>query len=70
MWWKEWGERADLRDAFLAGYGRELNETERAGLRANSARGHLVQITWATQHGDFQFAEEGHTYLAKMRLES
>lgn len=70
MWWKEWRDRPDVRDAFLGGYGRDLNETEQAGLRANSARGHLVQIAWATEHGDLAFAEEGRSYLAKMRLES
>lgn len=70
MWWKEWRYRPDLRDAFLAGYGRQLDETEQAGLRANSARGHLVQIAWATQHGDVQFAAEGRSYLEQMRGES
>ena len=70
MWWKEWGDRPDLRDSFLAGYGRQLTETEQAGLRANSARGHLVQIAWATEHGDLNFANEGRSYLAKMRIES
>jgi Ser/Thr protein kinase RdoA (MazF antagonist) len=69
MWWKEWGDRPDLRHSFLAGYGRQLDETEQAGLRANSARGHLVQIAWATEHGDLDFAEEGRSYLAKMRLD-
>ena len=67
MWWREWLQRPDLRDAFLEGYGRELDETERAGLRANSARGHLVQIVWATAHGDLPFAEEGRVQLARLR---
>lgn len=66
---KEWAGRPDLRDGFLAGYGRQLDETEVAGFRANSASGHLIQIIWATQHRDLAFAEEGRTYLAKMRLE-
>ena len=68
MWWKEWHDRPDRRDGFLAGYGRELTATEQAGLRANSARGHLVQIAWATEHGDTAFADEGRSYLARMRL--
>jgi Ser/Thr protein kinase RdoA (MazF antagonist) len=67
MWWKEWAGRPDLRDHFLAGYGRQLDETEVAGFRANSARGHLIQIIWATQHRDLTFADEGRTYLARMR---
>lgn len=70
MWWKEWTHRPDLRDSFLAGYGRQLDETERAGFRANSARGHLVQIAWATAHGDLELAAEGRASLARMRLES
>ena len=67
MWWREWLERPDLRDAFLEGYGRDLDETELAGLRANSARGHLVQIAWATEHGDAPFAAEGRRQLARLR---
>ena len=67
MWWREWLDRPDLRDAFLEGYGRGLDETELAGLRANSARGHLVQIAWATQHGDTPFAAEGRVQLARLR---
>ena len=67
MWWREWLGRPDLRDAFLAGYGRTLDETELAGLRANSARGHLVQIVWATAHGDLPFAAEGRAALARLR---
>lgn len=39
-------------------------------LRANSARGHLVQIAWATEHVYLQFAEEGRANLATMRRES
>lgn len=67
MWWREWLDRPDLRDAFLEGYGRALTDVELAGLRANSARGHLVQIVWATQHGDAPFAAEGRAQLARLR---
>jgi Ser/Thr protein kinase RdoA (MazF antagonist) len=67
MWWREWLDRPDLRDAFLDGYGRALDETERARLRANSARGHVVQIIWATAHGDERFADEGRAQLARLR---
>ena len=67
MWWREWLDRRDLRDAFLEGYGRTLDETELAGLRANSARGHLVQIVWATEHRDHAFAAEGRAQLARLR---
>ena len=67
MWWREWLDRPDLRDAFVEGYGRALDETELAGLRANSARGHAVQIIWATAHGDLPFANEGRAALARLR---
>ena len=67
MWWREWLDRPDLRNAFLEGYGRDLDETELAGLRANSARGHLVQIVWATEHGDEPFADEGRRALRRLR---
>ena len=67
MWWREWLDRPDLRDAFFEGYGRQLDETETAGLRANSARGHVVQIIWATRHGDLPFADEGRAQLARLR---
>jgi Ser/Thr protein kinase RdoA (MazF antagonist) len=67
MWWREWLGRPSLRDSFLEGYGRELDETEVAGMRANSARGHVVQIIWATLHGDAGFADEGRRQLAHLR---
>ena len=67
MWWREWLDRPDLRDAFLDGYGRALDETELAGLHASSARGHVVQIIWATLHGDERFADEGRAQLARLR---
>ena len=67
MWWREWLDRPDLRDAFLEGYGRELSEIELAGLRASSARGHAVQIIWATAHNDQAFADEGRAALARLR---
>ena len=67
MWWREWRDRPDLRDAFFEGYGRTLDDTELAALRANSARGHLVQIVWATEHGDRTFAAEGRAQLARLR---
>jgi Ser/Thr protein kinase RdoA (MazF antagonist) len=67
MWWREWIDRPERRAAFLDGYGRELDETELAGLRARSAIGHLVQIVWATEHRDLAFAEDGRANLARMR---
>ena len=67
MWWREGLDRPDLRAAFLEGYGRSLDETELAGMRANSARGHLVQIAWATEHGDERFAAEGRMQLARLQ---
>jgi Ser/Thr protein kinase RdoA (MazF antagonist) len=69
MWWREWLDRPDLRDAFLDGYGRTLDETELAGMRASSARGHVVQIIWATLHDDVRFADEGRAQLARLRSE-
>jgi hypothetical protein len=67
MWWQEWTDRPDLRDAFFEGYGRHLDDVERAGLRARSAAGHLVQIVWATEHGDAAFAAAGRSNLRRMR---
>ena len=67
MWWREWLDRPDRRDAFLDGYGRALDDLEWAGLRASSARGHAVQIIWATAHGDLRFADEGRAQLARLR---
>jgi Ser/Thr protein kinase RdoA (MazF antagonist) len=67
MWWREWIDRPDRREAFLSGYGRQLDDVDVAGLRARSAIGHLVQVVWATEHGDEAFAADGRANLARMR---
>jgi Ser/Thr protein kinase RdoA (MazF antagonist) len=73
MAWREWLDRPDRRRAFLEGYGRpdgRLTEVEERGLRARSAAGHLIQIAWATEHGDLPFADDGRRNLRRMRDET
>jgi Ser/Thr protein kinase RdoA (MazF antagonist) len=65
--WQEWAATPALAPAFLEGYGRALAPHEIDGLWASSAAGHIVQIAWATHHGDARFADDGRRHLAEMR---
>ena len=49
---REWLGRPELRDAFLAGYGRDIDDATATLLRAYGARMSLSTIVWATDHGD------------------
>ena len=70
-WWadvhrlmhREWLGRADLRDAFLAGYGRDIDDSTADFLRAYGACAAVSTIVWATEHGDRAFAGEGYAQL-------
>ncbi len=76
-WWvdlyrlihREWLDRPDLKEAFLAGYGRDIDEGTANLLRVYGACGAVSTIAWATEHGDKQFADEGYAQLRRL-LES
>ena len=67
LWWREWLDRPHLRDAFLEGYGRELDDVERAAVEALGTLGHVTTIVWATSVGDHDFAAEGRARLDRAR---
>lgn len=66
LWHGEWRRDPALREAFLAGYGRELSAEEEETLRRLSALGALSTVVWAREHGDAAF--EGHGWAALRRL--
>jgi Ser/Thr protein kinase RdoA (MazF antagonist) len=66
--WQEWASTPSLARAFLDGYGRGLTDHELSGLWSSTAVGHIIQIVWATRHGDAGYAEEGREHLSEMRL--
>jgi Ser/Thr protein kinase RdoA (MazF antagonist) len=45
---REWSGRRDLQEAFLAGYGRALDDRTSQLLRAHRARAAVSTIAWAT----------------------
>ncbi|MGY2127478.1 phosphotransferase family protein [Blastococcus sp. SYSU DS0617] len=77
-WWvdlqrlqaREWSGRPDLQEAFLAGYGRSLDDRTRHLVRAYCARAAVSTIAWATEHGDQPFAAEGRAQLRALLSES
>ncbi|MDT0277075.1 aminoglycoside phosphotransferase family protein [Blastococcus sp. DSM 46792] len=77
-WWvdlqrlrgREWSGRPDLQEAFLAGYGRSLDDRTRHLLRAYCARAAVSTIAWATEHDDQPFAAEGRAQLQALLSES
>ncbi|WP_113834665.1 aminoglycoside phosphotransferase family protein [Blastococcus sp. TF02-09] len=70
-WWvdlqrleaREWSGRPDLQQAFLAGYGRPIDDRTRHLLRVYRARAAVSTIAWATEHDDLVFADEGRAQL-------
>ncbi len=59
LWTGLWRSRPELREAFLAGYGRELDEDEEGMLRRLSALWALSTVVWAREHRDAAFEAHG-----------
>lgn len=64
LWWNEWAERPDLRDAFLAAYGRTVDDEAYRAFMASSAVDHLVTVVWADEHGDPGYSDFARCQLA------
>lgn len=58
-----WVRRPDLERAFLAGYGRALDDPDRVRLRVLTALHGVVSWTWGEQHGDAELADHGRRLL-------
>ncbi len=63
LWWNEWRNRQAVPAAFFEGYGRAMNDDERAALIAASSIGHLCTVVWSDERGDDVFAEFGRRSL-------
>jgi hypothetical protein len=66
LWWREWRGRPDLAEAFLDGYGRQLEGEDRWWFDTMSALWHLTTIVWSDEHGDAPFLAEGRAHLRSM----
>ena len=53
-------------EAFVEGYGLTIDEGIEARLRALSALHGIGCVVWATEHGDGEFAQAGHTLLGML----
>ena len=54
-----WRKNPALREAFFAGYGRGLSQTEEEALAACTLLHGLATLTWGARHGDSARVEEG-----------
>jgi hypothetical protein len=63
----EWDGRPDLRDAFTAGYGRQLTPLEDAHLVIATARDAVSGIAYGTGHRDPELVERGRRALSRLR---
>ena len=61
---REWIDRPDLQEAFLAGYGRPLDAGARILLRAYDAWAAVSTVGWATEHSAQAFADDGRRWIA------
>ncbi|MEQ4304612.1 phosphotransferase [Plantactinospora sp. B6F1] len=57
LYFGPWRDRPDLADAFLAGYGRTLDDADRAVLHACGALTAVFIVVWAHGRGDPGFAQ-------------
>lgn len=69
MWPQQWRNRPFLAEAFFDGYGRRPSDVELRGIWAICAGRALLQIPYALEHGDAQFAESAREVLRWMRRE-
>ncbi len=67
LWWAEWLDHPELRDAFLDGYGRDLTDLDTTVLMASSALGAVTTIVWGERYGDPGFSEHGRGILQRIR---
>ncbi|GAB3979763.1 aminoglycoside phosphotransferase family protein [Plantactinospora veratri] len=66
LYFGPWRGRPDLADAFLAGYGRTLDDADRAVLHACGALTALFVAVWAQGRGDPGFAEAWRQNLRRL----
>ncbi|MFI6689362.1 phosphotransferase [Streptomyces sp. NPDC050485] len=64
-----WNGRADLYEAFMAGYGRPLTGAEETRLVIDSALDAVSAVAFGTAHCDPELVERGHRTLARLRAE-
>lgn len=68
LWVREWRRDPGLREAFLAGYGRDVTPDEEETLRRLAAFWALSTVGWAREHGDDAFEEQGWEVLRWLGL--
>lgn len=62
-----WQTEPRLRDEYFAGYGRSPSATEERQLNLICLSNALATVSWATEHGDLEFADFGRQVLAKLK---
>lgn len=68
LWTGPWRSQPALREAFLAGYGRDLRDDEEETLRRLAALFALSTVVWAREHGDGAFEAHGREVLRWLGL--
>ena len=66
LYFQQWEDRPDLRDAYYRGYGRAPDESDLAMLRCYLAYSGLSTVVWASEHDDPEFEAHGHRILAEL----
>lgn len=67
LWFQEWVGQDDLRRAFFAGYGRDLNPDEESLIVIRGAYQAASTILWAREHDDPDFEAHGRRTLLGLR---
>jgi hypothetical protein len=69
MWFAQWTDQPHLRQAFFAGYGRELDPHEVSLITVRGAYQAASTILWAREHADPDFERHGRRMLDRLRRE-
>lgn len=69
LYFRHWRGRPDLREGFLEGYGKKLDDEDVALLERCGAQMAVAQVVWAREHGAPEFEESGWRTLNALRAE-
>jgi Ser/Thr protein kinase RdoA (MazF antagonist) len=70
LWSEVWPSQAELKEAFMAGYGHTFTPDDKALLNGYTALSSITKIVWSFEHDDnSEYAELGRRILEKLKAQ-
>jgi Ser/Thr protein kinase RdoA (MazF antagonist) len=67
LWSEVWPEKPELKEAFMAGYGKRFTADDESLSRGNAALTAVTRIVWSLEHDDQDYAEMGRQILEHLK---